>query len=248
MTQTRTRRQAVARLAHLIVLTLACGAAVSLALLVRSCEREWPRFGADATTSSGDPERPAPTTTAPESAVPPLESAPAPPVPSAAIGSEDVAVPSTSARAPATRDLRSRSLMLPVEGVTAAQLQPSFEQARGERRHEAIDILAPSGTPVFAVEDGRVVKLFNSDRGGLTIYQFDPVERFAYYYAHLSRYAAGLQEGQRVARGEVIGYVGVTGNAPPDAPHLHFAIFELGPEKRWWEGTPIDPFAVWRTE
>ena len=241
MNQTRTRRQAAARLAHLLVLTLACGAAVSLALLVRSCEREWPRFGAEPTTSSSDVDRPARSTPAPESA-------PAPPAPSAATDPDDVAVPSTSAGAPATGDLRSRSLMLPVEGVTAAQLQPSFEQARGERRHEAIDILAPSGTPVFAVEDGRIVKLFNSDRGGLTIYQFDPVERYAYYYAHLSRYAAGLQEGQRVARGEVIGYVGVTGNAPPDAPHLHFAIFELGPEKRWWEGTPIDPFAVWRTE
>ena len=246
MTQTRTRRQAAARLAHLLVLTLACSAAVSLALLVRSCEREWPRFGAHSSPPSPVADRPV---TAPSTPAPAAVPAPTPPSSSdEGADSEGTATPPPSAGAPAVVDLRSRSLMLPVEGVTAAQLQPSFEQARGERRHEAIDILAPSGTPVFAVEGGRIAKLFVSDRGGLTIYQFDPRERYAYYYAHLSRYADGLREGQHVERGAVIGYVGVTGNAPPEAPHLHFAIFELGPEKRWWEGSPIDPFMVWRAE
>jgi murein DD-endopeptidase MepM/ murein hydrolase activator NlpD len=243
MTLTRTRRRSAARVVHLLVLTAACGAAVSLALVVRSCEREWPRFGAYSAPPTHAADRGAPPATTTR------DSAPTSTTPAAGAVVDNVpAPPPSAARAPAIDDLRSRSLLLPVEGVTAAQLQPSFEQARGERRHEAIDILAPSGTPVFAVESGRIAKLFVSDRGGLTIYQFDPLERYAYYYAHLSRYAAGLQEGQRVARGEVIGYVGVTGNAPPDAPHLHFAIFELGSEKRWWEGAPIDPFVVWRAE
>jgi murein DD-endopeptidase MepM/ murein hydrolase activator NlpD len=237
MTMTRTRRQAAARLARLLVLTAACGAALSLALLVRSCEGEWPRFGAYTAPPAPEIDR----LEAPADA--------SDPVPETAAAPAEAAVPLPPAvGSPVITDLRSRLLLLPVQGVTAAQLQPSFEQARGERRHEAIDILAPSGTPVFAVEAGRVAKLFVSQRGGLTIYQFDPLERYAYYYAHLSRYAPGLQEGQHVSRGDVIGYVGVTGNAPPDAPHLHFAIFELGPEKRWWEGTPIDPFVVWRAD
>ena len=117
----------------------------------------------------------------------------------------------------------------------------------GSRRHEAVDILAPRGTPVRAVEDGTVAKLFLSKAGGITVYQFDASERFTYYYAHLDRYAEGLREGQRVERGDLIGYVGTTGNAPRNTPHLHFAIFELTPQKRWWEGTPVDPYLVFRT-
>ena len=104
--------------------------------------------------------------------------------------------------------------------------------------------MAPRGTPVVAVDDGKVVKLFNSKPGGLTVYQFDPDEKLAYYYAHLDRYAPGLAEGTVVKRGDVIGYVGSTGNANPDAPHLHFAVFVLGPEKRWWQGTPINPYPL----
>jgi murein DD-endopeptidase MepM/ murein hydrolase activator NlpD len=104
--------------------------------------------------------------------------------------------------------------------------------------------MAPAGTPVLAVEDGTVEKLFTSEAGGLTVYQFDPSRSVAYYYAHLQRYADGLADGVRVTRGQVIGYVGSTGNARADAPHLHFAIFVLGPEKRWWQGTAIDPTLV----
>ena len=142
--------------------------------------------------------------------------------------------------------LRARSLTIPVSGVSAAALMPSFEQARGERVHEALDIMAPAGTPVVAVEDGTVAKLFTSKAGGLTLYQFDPSRSVAYYYAHLQGYAAGVVEGGPVRRGQVIGYVGSTGNADPDAPHLHFAIFVLGAEKHWWQGTPIDPYPVFR--
>lgn len=141
--------------------------------------------------------------------------------------------------------LRSRPLGLPVEGLKAADLRDNFMESRGTRVHEALDILAPRGTRVLAVDDGRVVKLFNSARGGLTVYQFDPTETFCYYYAHLDGYAPGLAEGASLDRGSPVGFVGTTGNAPRDTPHLHFAVLKLGPEKRWWEGTPINPFPIW---
>ena len=118
----------------------------------------------------------------------------------------------------------------------------------GGRVHNAIDIMAPRGTPVLAVADGRIEKLFLSKPGGRTIYQFDPTEQWSYYYAHLQRYAPGLAEGDHVKRGEVIGYVGSTGNASADAPHLHFGIYRLGEEKRWWTGTPVNPYPLLRRD
>ena len=135
-------------------------------------------------------------------------------------------------------------LLVPVLGVKAMQLRDSFSELRGIVKHEAIDIPAPRGTPVIAVDDGRIAKLFTSIPGGLTIYHFDPSEKFAYYYAHLDGYAPGMAEGKQVKRGEVIGYVGSTGNANSANPHLHFTIFELGPEKRWWKGTAINPYPL----
>ena len=142
--------------------------------------------------------------------------------------------------------LPAGSLLIPVRGVLPTQLQDTFDDARGggSRAHEALDIMADRGTPVVAAVDGRIEKLFDSNAGGHTIYQFDRDRTHAYYYAHLDRYAAGLQAGKDVEQGEVIGYVGSTGNASEDAPHLHFAIFALGPEKKWWEGTAIDPFPL----
>jgi murein DD-endopeptidase MepM/ murein hydrolase activator NlpD len=142
--------------------------------------------------------------------------------------------------------LRDRRLAMPVEGVQRSALVRSYSEARGNRSHEAIDILAPRNTPVLAVEDGTIAKLFTSRYGGLTIYQFDPEKRFIYYYAHLERYARGLEEGQKVRRGQVIGHVGTSGNAPPGTPHLHFAIFRALEPPRWWEGTPLDPYDVLR--
>ena len=137
------------------------------------------------------------------------------------------------------------ALLVPVRGVQASQLSDTFTQARGTgRRHDAIDIMAPRGTPVLAVADGSVEKLFLSKPGGRTIYQFDPDRKVAYYYAHLDSYAPLLAEGQQVRRGQVLGYVGSTGNASPEAPHLHFAIFVLGPEKHWWQGTAINPYPL----
>ncbi len=153
------------------------------------------------------------------------------------------AVPSLTPAPPA--ELAARHLEVPVEGVKPEQLVRSFEQQRsGTRAHEAIDILAPRNTPVKAVDEGTVARLFFSNAGGITIYQFDPTEKFCYYYAHLERYADGLREGDHVRRGQILGYVGTSGNAPKNTPHLHFAVFRLTAAKRWWEGTPIDPYDI----
>ena len=144
-------------------------------------------------------------------------------------------------------DLRGRNLALPVENYDRSKLYGSFNEKRGSSRtHEAIDILAPRQTAVVAVEDGTIAKLFTSKAGGITIYQFDPTMTFVYYYAHLERYATGLADGAAIRRGQVLGYVGTSGNAPPDTPHLHFAIFRLTDKKQWWDGTAIDPYEVLR--
>jgi len=142
--------------------------------------------------------------------------------------------------------LALRDLKVPVEGVEPRALRDNFDEMRGERRHGALDIEAPRGTPVLAVDKGTIAKLFLSKEGGLTIYEFDSGGSYAYYYAHLDRYAEGLTEGKSVARGDTIGYVGTSGNAAVDGPHLHFTIYKLGPAKRWWEGTPINPFPILR--
>jgi murein DD-endopeptidase MepM/ murein hydrolase activator NlpD len=143
--------------------------------------------------------------------------------------------------------LLNKELQVPVAGVAATTLRSTFQDARGGgRQHEALDILAPRGTPVVATIDGRIMKLFNSVRGGLTIYQYDLAEQYCYYYAHLDSYARDLAEGQTVTRGQTIGFVGTTGNAPANTPHLHFAIFKLDAAKRWWEGVPLDPILVLR--
>jgi murein DD-endopeptidase MepM/ murein hydrolase activator NlpD len=143
--------------------------------------------------------------------------------------------------------LKNRGLVMPVKDVPTSALVESFHEKRdGTRQHEAIDILAPRNTPVVAVEDGTIAKLFVSRAGGNTIYQFDPTGQYAYYYAHLERYADGIKEGDKVQRGQVIGYVGTSGNAPKDTPHLHFAVFRLTADRHWWEGTPINPYEILR--
>jgi len=131
-----------------------------------------------------------------------------------------------------------------MDGADPELMKGGFEQLRGERTHEAVDILAPRGTAVRAVDAGTVAKLFTSKGGGITVYQYDRSQRFVYSYAHLEAYAPGLQEGAAVAQGQVLGYVGTTGNAPPETPHLHFAIAQLAPGEGWWQGTPLDPYLV----
>ncbi len=197
-----------------------------------------------------------------DSAAPPASS-PAAAMPAASAGTPESPggvdgvnyVPASAAGAPSVSpvteseiaELAARKLLLPVDGIRPSQLTDTYTQSRGSGRlHEAIDIMAPAGTPVRAVEDGRIVKLFTSEAGGLTLYQFDPSGRFGYYYAHLQGYAEGLQEGQQVRRGDVIGYVGSSGNANPAAPHLHFAAFKLGPERNWWRGAYLNPYRLWR--
>src|ERR1700684_506748 len=140
-----------------------------------------------------------------------------------------------------------------IRGLALADLRDMFQEVHNGHPHEAIDILEPRGTPVKAGVSGTVRKLFLSKPGGNTIYQFDEMGVYCYYYAHLNGYAEGLREGMRVESGDVIGCVGSTGNADPGAPHLHFAIFELGAEKQWWKGKAVDPYpglvdAVKRTQ
>jgi peptidoglycan LD-endopeptidase LytH len=130
----------------------------------------------------------------------------------------------------------------PISGLTLANLRDSFEETHNGHRHEAMDILEPRGTPVRAAVRGTICKLFLSKPGGITIYEFDEKAEYCYYYAHLDRYAEGLHEGISVSSGDIIGFVGSTGNAVESAPHLHFAIFELGPEKQWSRGKAVNPY------
>jgi murein DD-endopeptidase MepM/ murein hydrolase activator NlpD len=153
------------------------------------------------------------------------------------------AVPPAERAAAASELLAARRLVVPVQGVARSRVQDNFADLRGKgRRHNAIDIMAPWGTPVLAADDGKVAKVSRNRAGGLALYQVDTSGRFVYYYAHLAGYADGLREGQAVERGEVIGYVGTTGNAPESAPHLHFAVQLMQREGRWWKGEVVNPY------
>ena len=137
------------------------------------------------------------------------------------------------------------NLVIPVLGVKPEQLLDTFADARSEgRSHDAIDIAAPAGTPVVAASEGEIVKLFQSDKGGITIYQLSPDKKLVFYYAHLQRYADGVLEGKYVRQGEVIGYVGDTGNAGAGNYHLHFSIATITDPKRHWDGTNINPYPL----
>ena len=137
-------------------------------------------------------------------------------------------------------------LAVPVAGIRPERLTDTFSAARsGGRVHNAIDIMAPRGTPVVAATDGVVERLhFSQGGGGITIYVRSPDRAWTYYYAHLDAYAPGLHEGQRVRRGDPIGLVGSTGNAAAAGPHLHFAVNRMGPTDRWWQGTPVNPYPL----
>lgn len=177
----------------------------------------------------------APATAQPEVAAP-TPAPPPPPVPESALG------PITTAD---LTTLAVKSLLIPVEGVAATQLRDSYIDGRSEGRvHEAIDIMAPKDTPVLAVTDGIVQKLYQSDKGGIMIFQMDPSGLYVYYYGHLSRYADGLAEGKQVRRGDVIGYVGDTGNAGAGNFHLHFGISKVSAPGKWSGGSPINPYPL----
>lgn len=156
-------------------------------------------------------------------------------------GPADASLPTPNEKAKAPR------LLIPVEGVEAASLVDTYEDARGEgRRHDAIDIMAPRGTPVRAASDGVVMKLFQSDLGGTTLYQLAPDQRTIFYYAHLDGYAAGIAEGQALRRGEVIGYVGDTGVPEPGNYHLHFEVSTTQDPAQYWGGVPQNPYPLLR--
>jgi murein DD-endopeptidase MepM/ murein hydrolase activator NlpD len=157
-----------------------------------------------------------------------------------------VATTGIVSHAEAIEMLRARDLDIPVAGIDAGDLRDTFFDTRGSARvHEAIDIMAPRHRPVRAVEDGTIARLFDSQGGGgVTIYQIDPTGTYCYYYAHLDRHAGGLREGQTVRRGQTIGYVGSTGNAAADAPHLHFSIFLMKQGGRCQQGEAVNPYPV----
>jgi peptidoglycan LD-endopeptidase LytH len=189
-------------------------------------------------------------------AIPPAAYTPSPLAPPAEVLSS---TPSTlSASQTPTPDMRqsdglrspispaaSAKLIIPVAGIKAEQLHDSYSEARAEgRTHVAIDIPAPRGTPVLAAADGRIIRLFLSKPGGLTIYQLGTDNKTIYYYAHLDRYADGLAEGHFARQGETIAYVGDTGNAGAGNYHLHFSISIVSDPKRWWEGININPYPL----
>ena len=152
-----------------------------------------------------------------------------------------------AAAAPMPPEIAPSGLAIPVAGIRAGQLSDTFTQARagGARPHDAIDIMAPRGTPVVAAAGGTIEKLyFSNGGGGITAYVRSPDRRWTYYYAHLDAYAPGLREGQHVGRGDPIGTVGFTGNANPAGPHLHFAIHAMAPDERWWQGRAINPYPL----
>lgn len=229
----RRRMERVRRIAATVGLSFALGALTDIALTWRLHE-----FDEGAQIASGGEPRAAHDPTEPRGAERPGERGEAPPV----------GTTGSVATSHAIESLRRRNLEIPVEGVSADELQDTFSDGRGSHAHEAIDIMAARRTPVRAADHGRIEKLFTSKAGGLTIYQFDPSGTFSYYYAHLDSYADGIRQGTDVRRGDVIGYVGATGNALPNAPHLHFAIFRLTPERQWWKGEPINPYPILRAQ
>lgn len=155
----------------------------------------------------------------------------------------DISTPPVRPSPDETASLYGRSLMVPVDGLFPTSLRDNFGAPRGGNRlHAALDIMAPRGTPVVAADSGKVLKVRSNTLGGRTVYLIDHDERFVYYYAHLDRYADGIKEGQRVVPGDVLGYVGTTGNAPPNTPHLHFQVLRYKGNGRWWDGEPLNPF------
>jgi peptidoglycan LD-endopeptidase LytH len=148
---------------------------------------------------------------------------------------------------PSAEPSHGNGLLIPVVGISPDELRDSYSHARsGGRVHDAIDIHAPRGTPVIAVADGEIIRLHSGARGGLSVYHLDDDGRTRYYYAHLDHYAEGLRAGNRVRRGDVIGYVGDTGNAQPGDHHLHFAVAVLSSRSRWWEGRNLNPYNLLR--
>jgi peptidoglycan LD-endopeptidase LytH len=174
------------------------------------------------------------------------ESAPQPPSRQPAAVNTPATAPVSTAALPAAdaEYLAQRHILLPVAGANAAKLEDSFNEGRdgGERVHRAIDILAPRGTPILSADDGRILRMSNSTLGGITMYTVDPESRLVYYYAHMDHYNDAMSPGRSIVKGDTLGFVGTTGNAPKDTPHLHFQVMRWPADGKYWNGDPIDPF------
>jgi murein DD-endopeptidase MepM/ murein hydrolase activator NlpD len=173
--------------------------------------------------------------------------APAKPQPAAApptTPTEPVDVDPNAAAMSDTAYLRSRHIILPVAGANMAKVEDSYYEPRdgGDRTHRALDILAPRGTPILSADDGKILRMSNSTLGGITMYTVDPSGRIVYYYAHMDHYNDAMSPGRTIVRGDTLGFVGTTGNAPKDTPHLHFQIMRWPADGKYWYGDPIDPF------
>jgi murein DD-endopeptidase MepM/ murein hydrolase activator NlpD len=180
-----------------------------------------------------------------ESPMPGSISGPAPRPAAAPTLATAVMVPSARMAA-AIETLREKSLMIPVAGVGRSKIEDSFTAERdgGERQHNAVDILAPRNTPIIAADDGTILRMSTNTLGGITVYAADRDRKFVYYYAHLDHYQHDRAPGQAIQKGDTLGYVGTTGNAPKDVPHLHFQIMIWGSDGKWWDGEPVNPYPV----
>jgi len=155
--------------------------------------------------------------------------------------------PPTLASASVSADfdyLRTRNLLVPVAGADMSKVYDTFNDPRdgGERVHRAIDILAPRGTPILSADDGRILRMSTNALGGISMYTVDPANRIVYYYAHMDHYNGAMSPGREIVKGDTLGYVGTTGNAPKDTPHLHFQVMRWPPDGKYWNGEPIDPY------
>ena len=229
------------RLRLFVAIVLALGALVTL---IWALSRRQRAGTLNAVTQAESPRAVSSVTEQPITSPSPTTQPSTEPTPQASINQPE-ASPQPSASAQPSPNAPVASLLIPVAGVRPEQLRDTFSEARSMgRTHDAIDIPAPHGTPVLATADGRIIKLFQSVPGGTTIYQLDPDNRTVYYYAHLDHYADGLAEGHFAHRGEVIAYVGDTGNAGAGNYHLHFSISIVSDPKRYWEGTNINPYPL----
>lgn len=156
------------------------------------------------------------------------------------------ALATVAAPSDATAVAHVGALFFPVASGDSVRLDDSFEAPRdgGVRKHQAIDIMAPHGTPVLSAGDGRILRLSKSAKGGITVYATDLDEQFVYYYAHLDRYHASVYAGKPLMRGDTLGYVGTTGNSPKDVPHLHFQIMRMPSDGKFWNGNPVNPYPL----
>jgi murein DD-endopeptidase MepM/ murein hydrolase activator NlpD len=141
--------------------------------------------------------------------------------------------------------LKYRHLVVPVAGADMSKVDDTFLDGRDNHRtHRAIDILAPRGTPILAADDGKILRMSTNSLGGISMYTVDPLNRIVYYYAHMDHYNDAMSPGRAIVRGDTLGFVGTTGNAPKDTPHLHFQIMRWPLDGKYWNGEPIDPFGL----